>query len=81
MIRKAFKRNIQKKRQARSIVYMQEKNVILFPYKKQTGEGVKNAVAGFVLGLVFTVGGFYTADHAIEKRNEAIGVKSSFQSK
>lgn len=67
-MRKILKRNIQKQRQQRSVTYMRSEQ------QRQQREKLHNAIGGLVMGLVIGVGGFYAADHALEKRLDAIGV-------
>lgn len=71
-MRKTMKRNIQKQRQQRSVTYMRSEQ----ERKAQRKNDMQNAIGGLILGLVMGVGGFYAADHALEKRNAAIGASS-----
>ena len=70
MIKKSLKRKVQEQRQRRSIAYMREQRRA----KKNRAESIKNMIAGGAFGFVMVFGFFYAADHAVEKRNEAIGV-------
>lgn len=77
MNRKSFKRNIQKQRQQRSVTYM--KDCLAEEKKQRRVENIKNSIGGAVVGLLLGIGGFYAADHAIEKRHAVIGVKSNVE--
>lgn len=68
-MRKILKRNIQKQRQQRSVTYMQAERK-----QQERKQLIGNVIGGAVMGFVLGVGGFYAADHVLEKRLDAIGV-------